>query len=48
VDYSVERGLDKSEIHWLADVECIRKIENLLITGATDMGKSFTASALGH
>lgn len=48
VDYSIERGLDKNEIHRLADGEFIRKKENLLITGLTGTGKSFIASALGH
>lgn len=48
VDYCIERGLDKNEIHRLADGEFIRKKENLLITGLTGTGKSFIASALGH
>jgi DNA replication protein DnaC len=48
LDYTVERGLDKNQVHRLADGEFIRKKEDLLITGSTGTGKSFLASALGH
>ena len=48
LEYSTERGLDKNQVHRLADGEFIRKKENLLITGSTGTGKSFLASAIGN
>jgi DNA replication protein DnaC len=48
VDYGTERGVDKNQIHRLADGEFINKKENVLITGSTGTGKSFLASAIGH
>lgn len=48
LDYNTTRGLDKNQIHRLAEGDFIRKKEDLLITGATGTGKSFLASALGH
>jgi DNA replication protein DnaC len=48
LDYSVERGIDKNQVHRLADGEFIIKKENVLITGSTGTGKSFLASAIGH
>lgn len=48
LDYAVERGIDKNQIHRLADGEFIKKAEVLLITGSTGTGKSFLASAIGH
>src|ERR1035438_2994937 len=46
VDYGTERGVDKNQIHRLADGEFINKKENVLITGSTGTGKSFLASAI--
>lgn len=48
LDYALERGIDKNQIHRLADGEFIRKKEDVLITGSTGTGKSFLASAIGH
>ncbi|MBC8147848.1 MAG: ATP-binding protein [Bacteroidetes bacterium] len=48
VDYSPERGINKSLIANLASCEYITKGESVLITGATGCGKSFIASSLGH
>jgi DNA replication protein DnaC len=48
LDYSQERGMDKNQVHRLADSEFINKKENILITGSTGTGKSFLASAIGH
>jgi DNA replication protein DnaC len=48
LDYSSDRGVDKNQLHRLADGEFINKNENILITGSTGTGKSFLASAIGH
>jgi DNA replication protein DnaC len=48
IDYSEHRGMDKNQIHRLADGSFINRNENLIITGSTGTGKSFLASALGH
>ena len=48
LDYSAERGMDKNQVHRLADGEFINKKENILITGSTGTGKSFLASAVGY
>lgn len=48
LDYAIERGIDKNQIHRLADGEFIKKKEDILITGSTGTGKSFLASAIGH
>jgi DNA replication protein DnaC len=48
LEFSIERGIDKNQVHRLADGEFIHKKENLLITGSTGTGKSFLASAIGN
>jgi DNA replication protein DnaC len=48
IEYGVQRGIDKNQIHRLADGEFIHKKENILITGSTGTGKSFLASAIGN
>ena len=48
IDCNENRGLDKNQLHRLAEGTFIRKHENLFITGPTGTGKSFIASALGH
>ena len=48
IDFTNGRGLDKNQIHRLAEANFIRKHENLFITGPTGTGKSFIASAIGH
>jgi DNA replication protein DnaC len=48
LDFTVERGVDKNQIHRIADGEFINRKENVLITGSTGTGKSFLASAIGH
>ena len=46
VEYSVKRGLERSQVLSLASGEYISKGQNILITGATGVGKSFLAQAL--
>jgi DNA replication protein DnaC len=48
LNYTGKRGLDKTQVLRLADGSYIDKKENILITGATGVGKSYLASALGH
>ena len=46
IDYSANRGLDKSVILSLAGCEWLRHHQNVLITGATGVGKTFLGCAL--
>lgn len=46
VEYSAKRGLDRLVILSLLTCEFIKKHQNILITGATGVGKSFLAQAL--
>ena len=48
IDYAADRGIDKNQVHRLADGSFITRCENLLITGSTGTGKSFLASAIGQ
>lgn len=48
LNFTASRGLDKTQILRLADGSFIDKKENILITGATGVGKSYLASAFGH
>lgn len=48
LNFAGGRGLDKTQVLRLADGSFIDKKENILITGATGVGKSYLASALGH
>lgn len=48
LEYTAGRGLDKNQVHRLADGEFIKAKENILITGPTGTGKSFLASAIGN
>lgn len=43
-----ERNLSREQLSLLADCSWIDKAENILITGATGVGKSFLACAMGH
>ena len=47
LNLTASRGLDKTQILRLADGSFIDKKENILITGATGLGKSYLASAFG-
>jgi len=48
IDFSGPRQLDKNLLLRLSACDWLSKAENMLITGATGVGKSFIASALGH
>lgn len=48
LDFDTKRGLDKNLIMRLTDGSFIKANENLIITGATGVGKSFIACALAH
>jgi len=48
MNFTTNRGLDKTQVMRLADMGFIIKKENILICGATGVGKSFLSSALGH
>lgn len=47
VDYGASRGLDKSYIASLAGCQWVRQNQNLVIVGATGVGKTWLASAFG-
>jgi len=48
VEYHAKRGLDKSLILSLAQCDYIIKNQNILLNGATGVGKSFLAQALAR
>ena len=48
IDFKRARGLDRSLIMKLAGCEWVAEHLNVLITGATGVGKSFLACALAH
>jgi DNA replication protein DnaC len=48
IDYKHPRGLDRSVMQRLATCHWVRKRENVLITGATGLGKTWLACALAE
>ncbi len=48
IDFSPYRNLDKNMFQRIASLAFIEKKENLIITGATGVGKSYLAQALGN
>jgi DNA replication protein DnaC len=48
IDYRIPRGLDKSLMVSLTTSDWIRNHHNVIITGATGVGKTFLACALAH
>ena len=48
VEFGPARNLDKNMFNRLATLDFIQRKENLIITGASGVGKSYLAQALGH
>ena len=48
INYQHERNLDKNQMLRLVDCNYLKKAENVLVTGATGLGKSYIISALGN
>ena len=48
IDYSHPRNLDRNQMLRLVDCNYLKRAENVLVTGATGLGKSYLISALGH
>ena len=48
VDYASGRNLDKNMFVRLATLDFIKRKENIIATGASGVGKSYLAQALGH
>lgn len=48
VSYVHSRNLDKNMFNRLATLDFIQRNENIILTGASGVGKSFLAQALGH
>ena len=48
VDYTQNRNLDKNMFVRLGSMDFIMRKENVILTGASGVGKSFLAQALGH
>lgn len=48
LDYGIDRGLDKNEVHRLAGLDFVKEHKDLFITGSTGTGKSYLATALGY
>lgn len=48
IDYSHPRNLDRNQMLRLVDCNYLERAENVLVTGATGLGKSYLISALGY
>jgi DNA replication protein DnaC len=48
VDFGATRNLDKNMFNRLSTLDFIKRNENVIITGASGVGKSFIAQALGN
>jgi DNA replication protein DnaC len=48
IDYSHPRNLDRNQLLRLVDCKYLERAENILVTGATGLGKSYIISALGY
>jgi DNA replication protein DnaC len=48
IDFNLSRGLDKNMFLRLSDCGFVKSKKNIIVTGATGLGKSFISSALGN
>ena len=48
IDYGTKRNLDKNMFERLLSLLFLKQHENIIITGATGVGKSYLAQVLGH
>ena len=48
IDYATQRDLDRNMFERLATLDFIKRNENIILTGASGVGKSYIAQALGH
>ena len=48
IDYRSKRGLDKRLVLSLASCQWVRQHQNIIVTGATGVGKSYIACAFAH
>ncbi len=48
IDYSNARNLEKNMFQRLSSLDFVSKKENIILTGASGVGKSYLAQALGH
>jgi len=48
IDYSSTRNLEKNMFQRLSSLDFVSKKENVILTGASGVGKSYLAQALGH
>ncbi len=48
IDFTTPRNLEKNMFNRLTSLDFITKKENLILTGASGVGKSYLAQALGH
>lgn len=48
VDFGASRNLDKNMFNRLSTLDFLKRNENIIITGASGVGKSFIAHALGY
>ena len=48
IDFGITRNLDKNMFNRLTTLDFIKRNENIIITGASGVGKSYIAQALGY
>src|SRR5690625_5403863 len=48
INYTQSRNLDKNMFARLGTLDFIKRKENIIITGASGVGKSYLTQALGH
>lgn len=48
IDFTTSRNLDKNMFNRLSTLDFLSRNENVIVTGASGVGKSYLAQALGH